>query len=88
MKTENRFDSIDRAAAQAIVSCVVNSTRFYLTDMHLASDIPERAKRFRDGTDANLTAIAERTSADWGGRFDWQAGHLVGNQFVSPENES
>lgn len=59
MKT-SRFDDLDRAAVEYVVTCVYEGTRFYVADSpgDPATDILERAKRFRYPDDAVLFAGA------------------------------
>jgi len=65
----------------AVVTCQINGTRFFLTDDGLATDIPARAATFRDQTDAQTTAIIETTQAAWEG-FDWVGAYILANGVV------
>ena len=66
------YEAFDRDAVQYLVSCVLNGTRFYLTDEGLATDIQKRARRFRCYNDADEHAHAEKRDPGWG-RFKWTA---------------
>lgn len=90
MKTDIRFDHLDRAAALPVVSCLHNGTRFFLTESGVASDIPDRAKVFRHSHDATLAAIEARK--EWqtvamGSAMKWESGHLTPAGFASPNDE-
>ncbi len=37
------YEATDRYMSSWVISCVHNGVRFYLTDNHLATDIPDRA---------------------------------------------
>ena len=64
------YDAIDRAASQCVLTCVDRGTRFYISVSGCATDIPARAKRYRDSTTAALAAIEENNDPAWG-HFGW-----------------
>lgn len=72
---------------KAVVVAVLNDTLFYLTPESYASDRPERAREFRDLTDAALQAAKERRDAAWGNDLAkrWSPAYVVGTCVVSPE---
>lgn len=41
------YEAIDRDMSSWVVSCVKETTRFYITDGDLATDIPSHARRYR-----------------------------------------
>ena len=85
MKTDNRFEEIDRGAAKPVVSCEVDGTRFFITPNNVATDRPERAKVFRCSHDATLGALAaneEYSRIPFGHGFHWMPGFLVEGVFV------
>lgn len=72
MKTDNRFESIDRDMSSYVVACQKKSTLFFLTDEGLATDILSRAKRHRWEDKAVEAAESACAEYSWSG-FDWQA---------------
>ena len=64
-------ESIDKEMSQWLVSCEHKGTRFFLTPEHTATDILERAARFRDRDLALYAAVTEREAPAWAGRFSW-----------------
>jgi hypothetical protein len=67
------YESFDRGAVQYLASCVVNGTRFYLTGDWLATDIQDRARRFRWYGEADEASREARRDPAWCGRFEWTA---------------
>lgn len=67
------YEAFDRDAVQYLVSCVLNGTRFYLTDEGMASDIQGRARRFRHYGEADAVAAEERKDYAWRGQAKWTA---------------
>lgn len=70
---------------QNTVVAVINGTLFYLTAEGYASDRPERARMFRDLTDAALEAVKQNRDRTWGElRGLWTPANRVGGVVVSP----
>ena len=67
------YKAFDRGAVQYLVGAIVNGVQFYLTDDLLASDIQDRARRFRSYNEADSYAFAQRGDPAWGSRFAWTA---------------
>jgi hypothetical protein len=67
------YEAFDRGAVQYLASCIVKGTRFYLTDSGTATDIQDRARRFRDYSQADHEAAQENALGPWGRGFHWTA---------------
>jgi hypothetical protein len=74
------FRSFDESAVKAVVTCELRGTRFFISESGCATDIPERAKTFRELAGANLHAIAQK--GQWHGEFDWEARNTVHGELV------
>jgi hypothetical protein len=67
----------------AVVTCVENGIRFYLTSERRATDIPNRAHSYRDGTDAALAAGRERVDPAWRTQ-KWEPAFLLSDGTLCP----
>ena len=76
-------DRLDREVAKPVLSCLLNGTRFFVSESGTATDIPNRAKVYRDLTDAAFVALRENDDPSWG-RMKWAPGHLCNGVFVCP----
>lgn len=64
------LDALDRSVIEYVVTCEHNGVRFFIADSpgNPATDILDRARRFRDFTDGELFAQVERRVDAWHGR--------------------
>ncbi len=75
---ESIYDQNIKPPICAVCTCEKNGTRFFLTADGYASDIPQRAKIFRDGSDAHFTGIRISCLPEWKG-FDWHGRYMTNN---------
>src|SRR6266478_2320974 len=62
----------------AVITTIKNSTRFYLTEEGLATDIQNRARQFVWSYDAQVIANVANSEYAWEG-FRWHVTHLLSN---------
>ncbi len=66
------YEAIDREFSSYLVTCGLGKARFYLTPERTATDMIERADRFRYHDEAEVVASEQRAERAWAGYFDWQ----------------
>ena len=66
---------------EAIATCVLLTTRFYITPEGWYTDRPERARVYRDKSDAEIAAAKENakeaSAARWYGTYRMSDGTIV-----------
>lgn len=70
---------------KAVVTCEENGIRFFISaESFCATDIPERAREYRDLTDAALAAARENQDPAWQTQI-WEPAYLLANgKLASP----
>ena len=69
---------------RAVVTLRLNGTRFYLSPALLPTDIQDRAKTYRDLSDAELSAARENSDDTWGELTGmWHAAYILADGSLS-----